>query len=60
MNLRRNTTDDDENEELKSELQFEVEAQYDSYLEKHEAPLIQMVERLAKLRKDFEMSKQTW
>lgn len=56
MNLRQ-TTDEDEKEELKSELQSELEAQYDSYLEQHEAPLIQLEERLAKLRKDFESRK---
>ena len=56
MNLKE-TSDDDEKEAIKSELQSELEAQYDSYLEQHEAPLIQLEERLAKLRKDFESRK---
>ncbi len=50
-----------ESEEVKLELKEEVksllEAKYDAYLDHHEAPLIELEERLVKLREEFEQRK---
>jgi len=50
-----------ESEEVKLELKEEVKAlleqKYDAYLQHHEAPLIQLEERLEKLRAEFESRK---
>ncbi len=40
--------------ELKAEVKLLLEEKYDAYLEHHEAPLIELEERLAKLREDFD------
>ena len=49
--------DDSQKTEAKEEIKAELETQYDLYLTQHEKPLLQLEEKLAKLRKEFDARK---
>lgn len=53
----RTAEQDEEKDDIKTKLKTELEHQYDLYLDQHEAPLKQLEEKLAKLRKEFDWRK---